>query len=1207
MSSKGILPQTRNGSGQIEDVCKKELSDSLGFLKNGEYGLIAAESILPDSNQDVAEDCSNGENIASGVLEIASSANFILSSSEVTSDVVGVNVDDWFKHKSDGSMDLDTVLTADGIVNDLEAYHFASAKDNVDMCIVTNICDMGLGFDLPVNICDKCNHSIGECDCDERAVNEFDQTSFLDDFSKCDSEKGMLIKVNNPKLSEKCDLLSVKDKDITDSYILQFQDKDVKELKDGDWNQSDDVYGNTHPIVLNGDKVSWEALSSVSQHSTDYESEKEVDFPEFSLLTFQVENSEAINVVNTLPHIDSASDDCVPGNVIVSEDGALPETISLVEACSSEEQYVGTCTTQTVAASEESSVNIKTETQISENDIQTDILDIQADQPVVVETPQPSKTENKINNVSANKAATTTPTSSSHPRSLLRPSQKVSSSKANSGQTSLLENLPKSNNNSIPTRTPVRSEQENNGNQSGTKKAPAMTIIAISTDKSKNTTEIVINTSQGEQKFKGRTTDFIKATSKLMISQSVKAKIGQSLNLPNVESTKEDSSASPTENEEWLKYERNRAADEQPIMEALAALGIDTNAFTCVTTGGPNGFKLWACPIPDCNKLYPRLSLLKVHILTHYGVRPYRCDVPGCHWTFYTFFKLKRHKETHLKRKAFECPVPSCGHRFTTIYNLKAHRKLHERPAKLQCPVVGCDAHFQTKRAVEMHIKKHGISYAPYQCTYAGCGKRYYSSNTLNGHARSHQHREEEVHCQWPDCGKWFDKPCRLKAHMRIHTGDKPYLCTFQNCGWAFSSASKLKRHQQKHTNERKFRCSIEGCGKSFMRSEHLKEHTQTHIGERCYQCTVENCGVKFTAKSSLYVHLKKHKQQMKDAGIGSEGQSALQPPSSNASQCPPQKSKQKASDLLVSKWEQVENASDANHLDFVTSLLLSGGGNQQILVGTSEDQPVVTSDGLATVALQGPVCTVAVAGTGDMNSTGLLTTSSLFDPVTTYSSEFINSELLTAPQVGNMLVVTQQEAEEGEACLQDDTSAGTRVLLTSTTSTDATAPDQDRELNLATESISDPLLVDNYEQSRVIAFNLDNLSDSEVDEIADDPTCQAARTHLTYQDVIQRKRQQYTGSDNKVISSGCDNSVATIGSSNAGTCGTESALADAIVGLRDPVTALCIPPEMAGLVAPTTDLNLLLQEESGLQVLLLDGGDSQFYTESTINLRDLE
>ncbi|XP_034192793.1 uncharacterized protein LOC117610025 [Osmia lignaria lignaria] len=363
-----------------------------------------------------------------------------------------------------------------------------------------------------------------------------------------------------------------------------------------------------------------------------------------------------------------------------------------------------------------------------------------------------------------------------------------------------------------------------------------MAVVAISTDKISNMTQIVINTGTEEQIYQGKTSELIEAT-------------GNFPKLPKLETstawngTMEHNVENPSNQHEMV------------ISNALEELGITDDNLQPVSVNEQG--KVWLCPRDDCKRQFSKLYALKGHLLAHYGVRPFKCDFEGCTWAFYSEFKLKRHKETHLKRKDYICKREGCNRRFTTIYNLWSHEKLHSRPNRILCQVPDCQEKFQTKRALELHMKSHDQSHAPYVCKHEGCGKRYYSSNALTSHQRCHSYKEIDVKCSWPGCGKVFDKPCRLKAHLRSHTGCKPYLCTFQGCQWAFSSSSKLKRHQKKHTNERKFVCDVPACGKAFMRSEHLKEHRLTHKEGRYFQCLI--CNAKFSAKSSLYVHIKKH------------------------------------------------------------------------------------------------------------------------------------------------------------------------------------------------------------------------------------------------------------------------------------------------------------------------------------------------------------
>ncbi|KAL6264128.1 hypothetical protein P5V15_004206 [Pogonomyrmex californicus] len=374
-----------------------------------------------------------------------------------------------------------------------------------------------------------------------------------------------------------------------------------------------------------------------------------------------------------------------------------------------------------------------------------------------------------------------------------------------------------------------------------------MALVAISTDKISNTTQIVINTGTEKQVYQGKTSELIEAT-------------GNFPKLPKI-----DTSAAAWNSSVEYGIDSNPSSQyEILISNALEELGITDDSLQplCATEND----KVWLCPRDGCNRQFGRLYTLKGHLLAHYGVRPFKCDFEGCTWAFYSEFKLKRHKETHLKRKDYVCEVEGCNRRFTTVYNLWSHAKLHNRPNRIVCQVPDCNEKFQTKRALELHMKSHDQRHAPYVCQHEGCGKRYYSSNALTSHQRSHSYKEVDIKCSWLGCGKIFDKPCRLKAHMRSHTGHKPYPCTFQDCKWAFSSSSKLKRHQKKHTNERKFVCDVPDCGKAFMRSEHLKEHRLTHTEGRFFQCFV--CAARFSAKSSLYVHIKKHQQIKPDLNI---------------------------------------------------------------------------------------------------------------------------------------------------------------------------------------------------------------------------------------------------------------------------------------------------------------------------------------------------
>lgn len=138
----------------------------------------------------------------------------------------------------------------------------------------------------------------------------------------------------------------------------------------------------------------------------------------------------------------------------------------------------------------------------------------------------------------------------------------------------------------------------------GTRSKPqSLAVVAISSDKTKDLTEIVVSTSKGDQLFKGKTSELISATPNLWRTNSPKT----------ADETSQSSDSNALEDEEFL--------DDQPVTDALQRLGVPTLNWV---QNKPEDQRLWYCPEKGCKKLFPFLNQLKVHILGHYGVRPYK-------------------------------------------------------------------------------------------------------------------------------------------------------------------------------------------------------------------------------------------------------------------------------------------------------------------------------------------------------------------------------------------------------------------------------------------------------------------------------------------------------------------------------------------------------------------------------------------------------
>jgi hypothetical protein len=257
--------------------------------------------------------------------------------------------------------------------------------------------------------------------------------------------------------------------------------KQNKEFKANLWNGSEIT--DTQLSIENGkDKTNWESISTTSKQTVDIDSEKEIDFPELNLITFQIDTNDAMCSINQLPHVQTNNKEILVSSTTDDSGKDVPN---------------------------------------SEKDICTVPEDISRKKQLVLSTESDNleknvpSTSTSINNSTTLSKNTVLPTL--NPRSLLKSPLKPSNVTRRS---SILKPSGPSCSTSQTKATDLwgrtsAETQEGSKVSASPKKAPAMAIIAISTDKSKNTTEIVINTPSGEQVFKGKTTDLMKATSGL--------------------------------------------------------------------------------------------------------------------------------------------------------------------------------------------------------------------------------------------------------------------------------------------------------------------------------------------------------------------------------------------------------------------------------------------------------------------------------------------------------------------------------------------------------------------------------------------------------------------------------------------------------------------------------------------------------------------
>ncbi|XP_055603054.1 zinc finger protein 26-like [Uranotaenia lowii] len=164
-----------------------------------------------------------------------------------------------------------------------------------------------------------------------------------------------------------------------------------------------------------------------------------------------------------------------------------------------------------------------------------------------------------------------------------------------------------------------------------------------------------------------------------------------------------------------------------------------------------------------CSKAFKTISVLKVHLRTHQGIR-FPCSL--CHKSFISKGLLHQHmKNYHLKDSAiFKCLL--CEQTFIKSMKLTEHiGKDHSGdsyPYK-KCP--DCKAQFTTEFNLTMHIKS--VHQASFHCKI--CDKRFPNKTRLTDHlARVHE-KHHRHRCEI--CGKGLANNHILRRHRRTMHG----------------------------------------------------------------------------------------------------------------------------------------------------------------------------------------------------------------------------------------------------------------------------------------------------------------------------------------------------------------------------------------------------------------------------------------------------
>ena len=241
--------------------------------------------------------------------------------------------------------------------------------------------------------------------------------------------------------------------------------------------------------------------------------------------------------------------------------------------------------------------------------------------------------------------------------------------------------------------------------------------------------------------------------------------------------------------------------------------------------------KMHKCP--ECDKLFPRASSLKRHILLHMDDRPYQCT--ECDANYKSYSQLKRHTRIHTGEKPAKCEY--CHKTFRTYNELYVHRRTH-------------------------------TGEKPFECKF--CGKCFSTRGYRNTHERIHT-GEKRFECDF--CGMKFTESSARRVHRFTHTGETPYKC--EVCGRGFTQAGNLGKHMKTlHSKIKPFKC--QDCGKDFAVKQELTRHfSRIHSSDKPHEC--KECGKRYAIYSDLTQHMFTHKNRCSNCGVKFKNKEGLE------------------------------------------------------------------------------------------------------------------------------------------------------------------------------------------------------------------------------------------------------------------------------------------------------------------------------------------
>ncbi|KAK6170637.1 hypothetical protein SNE40_018987 [Patella caerulea] len=160
-----------------------------------------------------------------------------------------------------------------------------------------------------------------------------------------------------------------------------------------------------------------------------------------------------------------------------------------------------------------------------------------------------------------------------------------------------------------------------------------------------------------------------------------------------------------------------------------------------------------------CKTLFSGKVSYKIHMMKHYGVKPYQCDF--CEKGFTTMKAKVLHRRKHTGEKPYLCNI--CGRGFERKSGLRYHLKAHERGGGVRVHCDLCSRSFQTTSRLANHKScKHPPDQPVFKCIQ--CHKVFTFKRSLKRHISSAHMKERKFQCEL--CEKTFARNEYLVKHV---------------------------------------------------------------------------------------------------------------------------------------------------------------------------------------------------------------------------------------------------------------------------------------------------------------------------------------------------------------------------------------------------------------------------------------------------------